>query len=187
VLRFAKRPLNDSHTNCRALADYDRCCTDEQLRMISRKGGVVGAHFGFLEPPEIAEGPAQKQVLRDFYKKLAAMKRRYKHPYEFLQHRNDPWEWPRSLGGFVDDGQPIRRAPMKALGDHIERLVKIAGIDHVGIGTDYSAGNMPVGVETVETLHNLTAELIGRSFTPAQVKKIWGENFLRLYRECLPA
>jgi membrane dipeptidase len=76
---------------------------------------------------------------------------------------------------------------LSRLGEHIEHLVKIAGVDHVCIGSDYSSGSMPEGVETAETLVNLTGEMLRRGLSSSDVKKIWGGNFMRLLRQCLPA
>jgi len=187
ALRFAQKPVMDSHTNCRAIADYERCCTDDQLRIIARQGGVIGVHFGFVETMARVEDARYKRMMRAFRKKYAAMGRKYKDPYEFMSHRWDPAEWPRSLGGSVDDGTVIHRATIRQLGDHIERMVNVAGIDHVCIGSDYSSGCMPEGVETAETLVNLTHEMAQRGFSAAEIKKIWGGNFVRLLRETLPA
>jgi len=187
ALRFARKPLIDSHTNCRAIADHDRCVTDDQLRAIAKVGGVVGVHFGFVEPPAVENGPGYDKMMRAFYKKQAAMKRKYKEPYEYLSHRNDPYEWPVTIGGAIDDGTVMHRAKISQLGDHVEHMVDVAGIDHVGIGTDYAGGAMPQGVETAATLVNLTRELVRRGFRTQDIKKIWGGNFLRVYRECLPA
>jgi membrane dipeptidase len=187
AIRFAEKPLINSHTNCRAIADYDRCCTDDQLRALAKAGGLIGAHFGFLDMPGVAEGPAHQRMLKAFYKKLGAMQRKYKDPYEFLQHRNDPFEWPAALGGAVDDGTSIYRSKLTQLIAHIRHMVDVAGIDHVCIGSDYSSGNMPVGVETAETLCNLTGAMVRDGFSAGAVKKIWGANFLRILGQTLPA
>jgi membrane dipeptidase len=183
AIRFAEKPLIDSHTNCRAIADYGRCCTDDQLRALGKQGGVIGVHFGFVEKTSRV---ADAKLMRGFYRKVRQLERRYKEPYEFLEHRMDGYEWPLCLGGAVDDGTPIHRAKLSQLGDHIERMGKVAGIDHVCIGSDYSSGAMPEGVETAETLVNLTRELARRGFTANEIKQIWGGNFVRLLRQTLP-
>ena len=131
VIRFAEKPLIDSHTNCRALADYDRCCTDDQLRALAKQDGLIGVHFGFIEKMDRVEDQKYNKMMRGFSRKMNELARKYKEPYEFLEHRMDPFEWPICLGGAVDDGTPSHRAKMSRLGDHIEHMVKVAGIDHV--------------------------------------------------------
>lgn len=187
VLRYAKRPLINSHTNCRKLADYQRCSTDSQLRAMARQGGVIGVHFGFTDILKPVDQTAYDKMMKGFARKMASLEKKYREPYEYLQHRNDPFEWPICIGGAIDDGTPIHREPISSVGNHIEHMVKVAGINHVCIGTDYSSGSMPEGVETTETLVNLTAEMLRRGFSEQDVKKIWGGNFLRLLRQCLPA
>lgn len=189
ALKFADKPLMDSHTNCRAIAtNYDRNCTDAQLRAIAKRRGLIGVHFGFVENFEPVVDAQYNKMMRGFYKKLNAMQKKYdKDPYEFLEHRMNGNEWPLALGGSVDDGSKIHRAKMSQLGDHVEHMVNVAGIDHVCIGSDYTSGAMPVGVETAETLINLTREMVRRGFTASEVKQIWGGNLVRLLREVLPS
>jgi microsomal dipeptidase-like Zn-dependent dipeptidase len=75
---------------------------------------------------------------------------------------------------------------LSQLGDHVEHMVNVTGIHHVCIGSDSAGGTWPKGVQTAATFVNLTRELVQRGFSAAEVKQIWGGNFLRLLREILP-
>lgn len=189
VLRVVTKPVIDSHTACRKFVNVDRNCTDDQLRAIAETGGVSGVHFSsqFLEPLDNRSRKTNEKALRAFHKKLATMEQRYKDPYEFLSHRWDPMEWPKSLGGAIEDGTEIRRATIRKLLEHLDHMVEVAGINHVGIGADYDLGDTCGGLETADKLPNLTLELARRGYRAEDIRKILGGNFLRVYRQALPA
>ncbi|MBI4026817.1 MAG: membrane dipeptidase [Verrucomicrobia bacterium] len=190
VMRMVKKPVIDSHTCCRALARVyrQRNRTDEQMRLIAQTGGVIGVHFSsaFIEKMRLDESQKYKRLIGAFRKKLARMERKFKDPYEFISHRWDPWEWSKALGGAVADGIEIRRTTIARLVDHLEHIAEVAGINHVGIGSDYDLGDTCGGVETADKLPNLTAELVQRGYQKEEIRKILGGNFLRVFRQCLP-
>ncbi len=188
ALDVVTKPVIDSHTACRALCDYgdQRSRTDEQLRAIAKTGGVIGVHFSsgvleFAPARQQADHPTRKL----FRRKIAMMERKYTDPYEYLRHRWDPFEWPRSLGGAIEDGTVVRRASIQRLLDHIEHMVDVAGIDHVGLGPDYENGDSVIA--TASKLPLLTESLARRGFTRTEIRKILGENFLRVFKQSLPS
>lgn len=85
----------------------------------------------------------------------------------------------------MDDGTPIRRASVRKVVDRIARMVDVAGINHVGLGTDYDLGDM-CEIDRADKLPMLTAELVCRGFHRADIEKILGGNFPRVYRQILP-
>lgn len=187
ALRVATRPVIDSHTCCRALVDVERNCADDQLRAIADTGGVVGAHFSsrFIAGSDGARADLRAFRQKFLREKVAELERRYKDPYEFLARRFDPNAWPKALGGAVEDGTKIVRVSVGKLVDQIARMVDVAGVDHVGVGTDYDLGDI-CEIDRVDKLPMLTAELVRRGFRPPEIRKILGENFLRVFRQCLP-
>lgn len=188
VMRMVTRPVIDSHTCCRSLVDLERNRTDEQLREIARTGGVVGVHFSskLIRGPRTATSLLRERFMKGFRRKLAVMERRYPNPYEFLKHRYDPLEWPKILGGAVEDGTKIERATVAQVVDQLDRMVEVAGIDHVGVGTDYDNGD-GCEINRADKLPMLTGELLRRGYRTEEVRKILGGNFLRVFRQCLPS
>lgn len=189
ALRVLRKPVVDSHTCCRALMNVERNRTDDQLRAIASTGGVAGIHFAsrFLDPVGLTPTASNRAVWKLYRQKLASFERRYKDPYEYLAHRWNPRAWPRALGGTLEDGSRIRRAPLRRLVDHLEHMVEVMGVDHVGLGSDYDLSDTCEGVLRANQLPNLTAELRRRGFRSVEISKILGENFARVYRESLPA
>lgn len=187
VMRVVTKPVIDSHTCSRVLTDFERNCTDDQLRAIASTGGVSGVHFSsrLIMGLEGLRGDVRARMIKVLHKQVAAMERRYKDPYEFIAHRFDPNAWPKALGGAVDDGTKILRASVGKLVDQIARMVDVAGIDHVGVGTDYDLGDM-CEIDRVDKLPMLTGELVRRGFRPTEIRKILGGNFLRVFRQSLP-
>lgn len=187
VMRVVTKPVIDSHTCCRALVDLERNCTDDQLRAIAGTSGVIGVHFSsrIIMGAEGVRKDLRAKMIKLLHKKIAAMERKYKDPYEFIAHRFDPNAWPKALGGAVNDGTKIIRASVGKLVDQIARMVDVAGIDHVGVGTDYDCGDI-CEINRADKLPMLTAELVRRGFRATEIKKILGGNFLRVFHQSLP-
>jgi membrane dipeptidase len=187
-MRLVTKPVIDSHTCCRALVNLERNCTDDQLRAIAATGGVVGIHFSsrMIGGLPGLSARVRRRMLRLLQKKVAALEQQYTEPYEFIAHRFDPHAWPKALGGAVEDGTRIQRATVEQLVNQIDHMVEVAGVDHVGLGTDYDLGDM-CEIDRVDKLPRLTAALARRGYRAADIRKILGENFLRVFRAALPA
>ena len=80
---------------------------------------------------------------------------------------------------------PQKLATVQDVADHIDHIVKVAGIDHVGIGTDFDGGGAVTGCFDVSEMGNITLELVKRGYTETQIRKIWGGNFMRVFKEVL--
>jgi len=189
VMRIAKRPVLDSHTACRALRDLPRNRTDDQLRAIASTGGVVGIHFASQLLADMTNDPAYpawRKVIADVPATEARMLQRFPEPYAYMAHRYDALNWPVSTAGAIEDGVKVPRVPPSKLVDHIEHMVEVAGIDHVGIGSDYALSNICAGVETADKLPNLAAALRSRGYRQTELAKIMGGNLFRLFEETLP-
>ncbi|MBQ0019269.1 MAG: membrane dipeptidase [Bacteroidales bacterium] len=130
ALATSETPIVCSHSSCRSLCDHPRNLTDQQMRALAEKGGVmqVTIYNGFL----------------------------------------------------VKDGQ----ATIKDVVRHINHAVEVMGIDHVGIGTDFDGDGGVPGVASASELPNLTKELLREGYSTADLRKLWGENFLRVMTQC---
>ena len=164
VLDAAQAPIALSHSNAFALCDHRRNAPDDVLRRLKDNGGLVMATFvpGFIS-----------QKLRDW---LARSRDRYGKAPVVADPKAALAEQEARHG-------PAPRATLEELADHIAYLVETAGVDHVGIGSDFFGGAQPVGLEHVGRFPHLFAELIRRGFSQAALAKLASRNFLRAMRD----
>ena len=173
VIRLSKAPVIASHSCSRAICNNPRNMSDDMLRALAKNGGVVQmcilSSYVKTPLPHPSRDSAKAEVKRiygDYYSLDAAGKRK------FL----DAWHK-------VDSDFPETLATVKDVVDHIDHMVKVAGIDHVGIGTDFDGGGGVTGCYDVSEIKNITAELLMRGYSARQIKKIWGGNLLRVFSE----
>ncbi len=165
VLRISKAPVIASHSSARALADHPRNVPDSILKQIPANGGVIMVNFysGFIVPEAVKQNRESRAEL-------------IKKHLEPAQLRKAQAEYNRA--------HPIPRGTVKDVADHIEHMVKVAGVDHVGIGSDFDGiTSTPVGLEDVADYPRLTEELLRRNMAEADIHKILGGNVLRAFRK----
>jgi len=169
VLRVSEAPVIFSHSSARALADHRRNVPDSILKRIAKNGGVVMVNFY----PGFINATAAKQAANVLDKE-----REFKAMYP-----NDPNKSAKAFGDFLSTFK-TETGTLGEVADHIDYIRKVAGIDHVGIGADFgSLTQHPTGLEDVSRYPYLTAELIRRGYTDAEVKKVLGLNILRVMRD----
>src|ERR1700693_131770 len=171
VLEVSKAPVFASHSSCRALADMPRNLTDEQIKAIGAKGGVVMINFSstFVDQKVVDDFKARKAALAG---KAAELAERYK---------DDPKKRDAEVSALLDNLQRPR-ANWTAVVDHIERVMKIAGPQAVGLGTDYDGiDDPPEGLEDVSKLPVVAEELLRRGHSEEVVRGVLGENFLAFW------
>jgi membrane dipeptidase len=171
TLQVTTRPVIASHSSCRTLSDIPRNMSDDMIRALARNGGVIAINFGpgFLNARDA-------EATRAKIGKLAA---------------TEPSLTGRALDEFAaaDYVREFGRmepasATLEDAVAHIDHAVKVGGIDHVGIGSDWDGINsVPAGLEDVSRMPALTAALLRRGYSEADVRKILGENLLRVLRE----
>jgi membrane dipeptidase len=180
VLALTRTPVIASHSGARAVADHPRNLTDAHLRAIAAQGGVVQVTFvpEFLRP-----GPQDPTADQAFMRLF----RRVKEHYGQSAIGADP----AADAGFEQEFQDLwqRHPPVLAsvtdVADHVDRVVAVAGIEHVGIGSDFDGGGRLEDCRDVSELPSLTAELLRRGYTEAQLERIWGGNLMRVFQAVL--
>ena len=173
VLAVSRAPVMASHSSCRAIATgMPRDLTDDQIKRIAAKGGVVMINFGsaFLDPDDYRQFRAALEKVKPEY--LALKKKYAKQPLELQKH----------AGALMTQLPVGKRAPWTRVVDHIEHVIQVAGEDAVGIGSDFDGiEDPPEGMEDYSMLPRITEELLRRGHSEAQVKKVLGENFLAFF------
>lgn len=176
ILEASRAPVIASHSSCRALCDSPRNLTDEMIRALAGKGGVIQICFvsSFLKKP----GPNPE---RD--KALQELRAKYGSRREIRDEAQRERMWQEYE--VIDEKYPEARATVRDVVDHIDHVVKVAGIDFVGIGTDFDGGGGVEGCNDVSEMSRLTEELLQRGYTEAEIEKIWGGNVMRVFRQVI--
>jgi len=178
VIATTKSPVIASHSSARALLDTPRNLTDEMLRAVARNGGVVNVAFasGFVDAEFGRAAYAQHERLLAAVGVYNAKRQAAGEPVTPEDSQRFSLEWL--------DKNKISRAPLKSLIDHIDHVVKVAGVDQVGLGSDFDGTNFfPKGIDSATDLPKITQALLDRGYMPNDIKKILGGNMLRVFRD----
>jgi membrane dipeptidase len=176
ALEISRAPMIASHSSCRALCDVPRNMTDQMMKDLAAKGGVVqiNYHVGFLSQEfrdaEKANPEINKAIAQEVQKRCG--------DNEGCQLI----EGDRLTREYVEQGK-LPRVDFTKIIEHIDHAVKVAGVDHVGLGSDFDGANMPYGMEDATKLPKITDALLKRGFSEGDVKKILGESTLRVMTE----
>jgi membrane dipeptidase len=173
ALEVSKAPLIASHSSCRAICDAPRNMTDQMMKDVAAKGGVVqiNYHVGFLSQ----EFRDAEKANPEINKSISAEVRKRCGDNEGCQLI----EGDRITREYVEQGK-LPRVDYTKIIEHIDHAVRIAGVDHVGLGSDFDGANMPYGMEDATKLPVITEELLKKGYSEGDVKKILGENTLRV-------
>ena len=173
AIALSEAPIIATHSNARSVTEHQRNMSDEMLRLMAENGGVVQMTLlsSYLrdEPPN-PERSAALEELRSSMKSVSEMS-----PEERAERR--------LAFNQINEKFPTPSATVKHVVDHIDHMVSIAGIDHVGIGCDFDGGGGIDGVFDASEVMNITIELVRRGYSEEDIEKIWGKNVMRVFEE----
>jgi membrane dipeptidase len=175
VIAVTKAPVIASHSSARALVNHPRDMTDDMLRAVAKNGGTVQVNFfsGFVDEDYRKAMEAQsKDQAAAIQKYIDSLKAQGK-PINYIEIDRMGREWMAK----------IPRPPLKSLIDHIDHIAKVAGVDHVGLGSDFDgvSGATPQGIDSAADLPKITQALLDRGYSANDIKKILGGNLLRVF------
>jgi membrane dipeptidase len=176
VLAVSEAPVLASHSSCQALCKTPRNLSDEMMKALVARNGVVqiNFHMGFLS-----------QEFRDAEKAQPELGKQMEAEAEKRCGENEACqilESDKIVRGFVAEGK-LPRVDWTLIVDHIDHAVKVAGIDHVGLGSDFDGAEMPYGMEDASRLPRITEALLQRGYSETDIEKILGGNALRLMQD----
>jgi membrane dipeptidase len=176
VLAVSKAPLIASHSSCRALCSAPRNMTDDMIKALAAKGGVmqINYHIGFLSQQFQDASKAHPEL----GKEIEAESKKRCSENEACQLI----EADKITREMVAQGK-LPRVDWTEIIKHIDHAVKLVGADHVGLGSDFDGADMPYGMEDVSDIPRITDALLAKGYSPADVRKILGGNTLRLMQD----
>jgi membrane dipeptidase len=173
AVQVSQAPLIASHSSCRAVFDHPRNLSDDMLRALAATGGVVMINYypGYTDPDA---APAIRAWFARHGAELAKLRE---------AHKGNLREMSRAMRA-VAAADPVPQGSLARLLDHFDHALRVAGEDHVGLGSDFDGvPSMPVELDEVSELPNLTRGLLERGWSEDTVRKVLGENLLRTLRE----
>jgi len=177
TIAITKAPVIASHSSARALSNHPRNMTDDMLRAVAKNGGVVQVNFfsGFDDQKYLDAFTAQAKDRNAAVAQYVADRKAAGQPVSYVDEDRISREWIAK----------IPRPPLKSLIDNIDHIAKVAGVDHVGLGSDFDgvSGATPEGIDSAADLPRITQALIERGYSEGDIHKILGGNILRVFKE----
>ncbi len=171
VMRISAAPVIASHSSCRSFTPgFERNMSDDMIKLLAEKGGIININYG----SSFLSGEYQKKETEARDEIMAYLR-------ENKLRFSDP-----KAQAYIEESQKkhgLKNVDITLVADHIDHVVKIAGIDHVGFGSDFDGvgPSLPIGLEDASKMPNLIYELLKRGYSDAAIQKICGENMLRVW------
>lgn len=172
VLALTEVPIIASHSSARSVCNHPRNLNDEMLMALAANGGVVQLCVLNSYIKEQPENPERERALEDLHREFNNFENLSAERYALGVKA-----WHKVYSDY-----PEERANVQDAVDHIDHMVKVAGINHVGIGTDFDGGGGIEGFNDISEAPNLTYELVKRGYSKRDIAKIWGGNFMRVFK-----
>jgi membrane dipeptidase len=173
VLDTTRAPVIASHSSARALSSHPRNIPDELLRRIGQNGGVVMVNFYpvFIDQKVLDASRARTERLKP---QMDALREQYKDNPARLEEETNK----------LNAANPLPATPLSVLIDHFDHIRRVAGIDSVGLGSDFDGvPSLPEGMKDIAQLPNITYELLRRGYSDEDVRKVLGGNFMRAFAQ----
>jgi len=174
VLEVTKAPVIASHSSVRSLCDHPRNFSDEMLKALASNNGVIQICFVSSFVKKAKPNPEREKALAKLSEKYGSWSEvrdesvREKMEDEYMD---------------IYEKYPSEKVTVQELVDHIDYVVNLIGVDHVGLGTDFDGGGGIEGCDDVSELPNITEELLRRGYSEEDIRKIWGANIMRVFRK----
>lgn len=178
LLEYSRTPVIASHSSCRALCDHPRNMSDEMLRDLAASGGVVQINF---YPKFLDSDFAQDEKFLKMSEEMEHWQELYRSDLYNVEYRDNYWR--------LMDALAVYPAPsVKRVADHIDHAVEVAGIPHVGLGSDFDGIDIaPEGLRDISMYRNVAVELRERGYHESEIRGIMGGNFLSVMHQAQKA
>jgi len=178
VLEVSQTPVIASHSCARALCDHPRNLTDEMLKALAQNGGVIQMCILSSFVKKIKQDPEKEAAREATFEKIREKYGKWDEIQDekIRQAYRDEWHT-------VYETYPVEQATVQDVVDHIDHVVELIGIDHIGIGTDFDGGGGVIGCNDVSEMGNITRELVRRGYSDEDIRKVWSGNFMRVFRK----
>ncbi len=175
VIELTQTPVIASHSNARAVNKDPRNMDDDMIKAIAQNGGVIQLCFLYVKKmPPFPERDSARVAVREKFNNFQDLSDAQ------LALAREEWY-------AVNEKFPPELPTVSDLIDHLDHIVNLVGIDHVGIGSDFDGGGQLKDCYDVSQMHNLTAEMLLRGYTEKEIEKIWSGNFMRVFEANIAA
>jgi len=170
VLRLSAAPVIASHSGAAAVYPHARNLSDSLIRGIAASGGVVQVNMFSTYLEDLPPSRERTEAIKEW-------RATYRDNWNDLDDEAKTASVKARLQ--IEKNFPLKLSDVGVAADHIDHVVKVAGIDHVGVSADFDGGGGVEGIMDISGMPRLTAELLRRGYTPEQLEKIWGRNLMR--------
>ncbi|NES78029.1 MULTISPECIES: dipeptidase [unclassified Okeania] len=175
VIKLTKAPVIASHSSARQLENHPRNMSDEMLKAVKENGGVVQVCIFDTYIKKLPQTAEREKAMKTIAKEITAYWQGKLSQVEIEKFREKY--------DLINDKYPKNQPTVTDVVDHIDYMVKVMGINHVGIGSDLDGGGGVRGMNDVSEMPNITKELVARGYTEEDIQKIWGGNLMRVFSE----